>query len=221
MTSLALPSQKSFILTKGISERKKAMRKIYKILGAGLLLALTTASVMAQRPRTTSSDSSTTTSTSANVPKPPPAPQTFKAKYEGGIFGYNKKQEGTLTFDDNNQRLVFRNKEQKETLSLPYSAVSGAYASTKSQTSTGGKVVSAMPLPYGANLLGLLSRSKTRYLVLQFNDADTRNTGVTSFKLESKDLLASVLSTLADKSGLEPRGEGYIRRKEPQTSENK
>jgi len=200
------------------------MRKIYQILGAGLLLALTTASVAAQRPRATSSDSTTTTtttSTSANVPKPPPAPQTFKAKYEGGIFGYNKKQEGTLSFDDNNQRLVFRNKEQKETLSLPYSAVSGAYASTKSQTSTGGKVVSSMPLPYGANLLGLLSRSKTRYLVLQFNDADTRNTGVTSFKLESKDLLASVLSTLADKSGLEPRGKGYIRRKEPQTSENK
>lgn len=201
------------------------MRKIYQILGAGLLLAFMTASAAAQRPRTASSDSSSTATTaqtaSANVPKPAPAPQTFKAKYEGGIFGFNKKQEGTLSFDDVNQRLVFRNKEQKEVLSLPYTVVSGAYAATKSQTSTGGKVVSSMPLPYGANLLGLLSRSKTRYLVLQFNDVDTRNSGVTSFKLESKELLASVLSTLADKSGLEQRGEGYIRKKEPQTSENK
>jgi hypothetical protein len=198
------------------------MTKIYKILGAGLLLTLSAASVAAQRPRTTSSDSSTTsTSSSSNVPKPAPAPQTFKAKYQGGIFGYNKKEDGTLTFDDNNQRLVFRNKEQKEVLSLPYATVSGAFADTKSQTTSGGKAVTYIPLPYGANMLGLLSRKKVRYLVLQFNDADTHNSGVTSFKLESKELLASVLSTLADKSGLEPRGEGFVRKKEPQTSENK
>ena len=200
------------------------MTKIYKILGAGLLLTLSAASLAAQRPRTTSSESSTTTSStssSSNVPKPAPAPQTFNAKYQGGIFGYNKKEDGTLTFDDNNQRLVFRNKEQKEVLSLPYATVSGAFADTKSQTTSGGKAVTYIPLPYGANMLGLLSRKKVRYLVLQFNDADTRNSGVTSFKLESKELLASVLSTLADKSGLEPRGEGYIRKKEPQTSENK
>jgi hypothetical protein len=197
------------------------MKKPFTILGACLLLALVTTTASAQRPRTVTSDSSTTTTaSSANVPKPAPAPQTFKAKYEGGIFGYNKKEEGTLTFDDNNQRLVFRNKEGKETLSLPYSAVSGAYADTKSQTTTGGKIVSHAPLPYGANMLGLLSRKKMRYLVMQFNDADTRNTGVTSFKLESKELIASVLSTLADKAGLEQRGDGYIRKKDDQTSEN-
>src|SRR3954471_2455048 len=185
------------------------MTTIYKILGAALLLALAAASVAAQRPRTPSSESSTPTSTAnANVPKPPPAPQTFSAKYEGGIFGFNKKQEGTLSFDDMNQRLVFRNKEEKEILSLPYASVSGAYANTKSQTSTGGNVVTHIPLPYGANMLGLLSRSKTRYLVMQYKDADTSNSGITSFKLENKEVLASVLSTLADKAGLEGRGEG-------------
>jgi hypothetical protein len=193
------------------------MTKIYKILGAGLLLTLLAASAAAQRPRTTTTDSSssssTTTSTSSvNVPKPPPAPQTFKAKYEGGIFAYNKKEDGTLSFDDVNQRLVFRNKEQKEVLSLPYSSISGAYADTKSQTTTTGKVVSHVPLPYGANMLGLLSRKKMRYMVMQFNDADSRNSGVTSFKLDSKELVASVLGTLADKSGLDPRGGGYVRK---------
>ena len=196
------------------------MKKLHTILGASLLLVLTAAGVSAQGPRKTTSDT-TTTSTGVNVPKPPPAPQTFKAKYEGGIFGYNKKEDGTLTFDDANQRLVFRNKEQKEVLSLPYSSVSGAYANTKSTTTTGGNVVSHIPLPYGANMLGLLSRKKMRYLVMQFNDADTRNTGVTSFKLETKELVASVLSSLADKAGLEPRGDGYIRKKEQQASENK
>jgi hypothetical protein len=70
-------------------------------------------------------------------------------------------------------------------------------------------------------MLGLLSRKKMRYLVMQFNDADTRNTGVTSFKLETKELVASVLSSLADKAGLEPRGDGYVRKKEQQASENK
>lgn len=30
----------------------------------------------------------------------PPAPPTIKAKYEGGMFGYNQKLEGALTFDD-------------------------------------------------------------------------------------------------------------------------
>ena len=174
-----------------------------------MLVALVSVGALAQRPRTV--DTSGTTSTS--VPKPPPAPQTFKAKYEGGIFGFNKKQTGTLSFDDANQRLVFRDKEQKEYISIPYASVSGAFANSKSQTTTGGNVVTHIPLPYGANLLGLLSRKTLRYIVLQFSDADTRLAGVTSFKLEDKELLASVLNTLAEKAGLEPRGDGFVRKK--------
>jgi hypothetical protein len=195
------------------------MKKLHLILGAGLLLALMAVTVSAQRPRTTTVDTTTASTSGVNVPKPPPAPQSFNAKYEGGIFGYNKKEDGTLSFDDMNQRLVFRNKEQKEVLSLPYASLSGAYADTKSQRTTGGKVVSSLPLPYGANMLGLLSRKKLRYLIMQFSDVDTRNSGVTSFKLENKELLASVLNTLAEKAGLEPRGEGFVRKKEQQTSE--
>jgi len=190
------------------------MRKFYKFLGAGLLVALMAGAAFAQRPRATDT---TQPAAGVSTPKPPPAPTTFTAKYEGGIFGFNKKQTGTLTFDDANKRLVFRNKEQKEVLSIPYSAVSGAFADTKSQTTTGGKVVSSLPLPYGANLLGLLSRKKLRYLTLQFNDADSRMAGVTSFKLENKELLDSVLNTLAEKAGLEPRGEIFIRHKEPKS----
>ena len=72
-----------------------------------LVLAATEWTAQAQRPRSVSDSSSTTTTTSA---PPPTAPQTITVKYEGGVFGYNKKMDGTINFDDANSRLVFRNK---------------------------------------------------------------------------------------------------------------
>jgi hypothetical protein len=184
--------------------------KVYKFLGAGLLVALMTGAAFAQGPRAATKD--TTQTGGITAPKPPPAPQTFKAKYEGGIFGYNKKETGTLSFDDVNDRLIFRNKEQKEVLSIPYSAVMGAYGDTKAGRPKAAQVVGALPLPYGANMLSWLARKKYRYLTLQFNDVDTNARGLTSFKVETKDLLNSVLYTLAEKAELEARGDGYIRR---------
>jgi hypothetical protein len=180
----------------------------------GLLVVLTAGAALAQRPRTIS-DSPQPMGTPG--PKPAPAPQTFKAKYEGGIFGYNKKMDGTLSFDDVNQRLVFRNKEQKEVLAVPYNAVTGAYADTKSLRPTSAQVISAIPLPYGANIAGRFIKKKHRYLTLQFNDADTRVSGLTSFKVENKELLNSVLYALAEKAELEARGEAYIRRRQVPT----
>jgi hypothetical protein len=188
------------------------MNKVHKFLGAGLLVALTTAAAFAQGPRAATKDT-TQPAAAAGVtaPKPAPAPQSFKAKYEGGIFGYNKKQDGTLSFDDGNKRLVFRNKEQKEVLSIPYSALIGAYGDTKAGRPKAAQVVGALPLPYGANMLSWLARKKYRYLTLQFNDADNGARGLTSFKVETKELLNSVLYTLAEKAELEARGDGYIR----------
>jgi len=170
---------------------------------------LVTGTAFAQRPRT----SEDTTGARVTGPKPPPAPQTFKAKYEGGVFAYNTKQTGTLSFDDVNKRLVFRTKQQQEYLSIPYAAVSGAFADTRSRRPTGATVVGSLPLPYGANIPALFFKKKYRYLTLQFSDPDSRAVGLTSFKLESKELLNSVLHTLAGKAELEPRGDGFIRRK--------
>jgi hypothetical protein len=187
------------------------MKKVHKFLGAGLLVALMAGAAFAQGPRATTKD--TTTPAGVSAPKLPPAPQTFKAKYEGGIFGYNKKQSGTLSFDDVNKRLVFRNKEQKEVLSIPYLAVTGAYSDTKSGRPKSAQVIGALPLPYGANMLSWLARKKYRYLTLQYDDADTRSRGITSFKVEDKELLNSVLNTLAEKAELEAHGEIFIRRR--------
>jgi hypothetical protein len=186
------------------------MRRLNILLGAGLLVVLTAGATYAQRPRTISDSPQPA---DASGPKPLPAPQTFKAKYEGGIFAYTKKQDGTLSFDDANNRLVFRNKEQKEILSMPYSSLSGAFADTQARRPTAGKIIGALPLPYGANIPALFIKKKYRYLTLQFNDADTNVSGVTSFKLENKEILNSVLHSLAEKAGLDARGDGFIRRK--------
>jgi len=146
------------------------------------------------------------------APAPPAAPSTVKAKYEGGILGY-RKQDGWLSFDDLNRRLVFKNKEQRELFSLSYDALLAAWPDTKSRTSTAGQVI-ASAAPYGLGLPALLMRSKTRFLVLQYSDPDTRAQGVTSFKIGTKELVASILHTLAAKAELTQRGDAYVRRKD-------
>lgn len=196
------------------------MRRAKIFTGAGLLVVLMAGAAAAQRPRTISDSPQSGGTATASAPRPAPAPQTFKAKYEGGIFAYNKKQDGTLTFDDANSRLVFRNKENKEVLHIPYDAVTGAYADTKARRPTAAKVVGAIPLPFGANYLSWLARKKYRYLTLQFKDTDTSQVGLTSFKVESKELLSSALFSLAEKAGLEQRGEGYVRRNKAASNEN-
>src|SRR5216683_1414657 len=94
-----------------------------KLIGIMLLTVGICAAVCAQRPR----NIQTTKATDASKTPPAPAPQTVKAKYEGGVFGYNHKMDGTLSFDDANQRLLFRNDKQKEILFVPYNAITGAY----------------------------------------------------------------------------------------------
>src|SRR3712207_9293220 len=41
-----------------------------------------------------------------SAPAPPAPPKVGKAKYMGGLAGYRQTQEGMLTFDERNQRLV-------------------------------------------------------------------------------------------------------------------
>ena len=183
-------------------------RKLTLVTAAGLVMMIACAAI-AQRPRTMTQD---TAEASTNIPPPRPAPQTVKAKYEGGVFGYNKKMEGTLSFDDPNQRLVFRNEKQKEILFVPYNALTGAYADTHSVKPAAATVAGHIPSIYAlpANFI----KTKVRYLTLQYNDADSKVAGVTSFRLENKDILDSVLYSLANKSALTRRGDVYVKKKE-------
>lgn len=176
---------------------------------AGLLLALLgTTAAFAQRPRTIDSSTAASSSTVAVLP----APQTVKAKYEGGVFGYNDTMDGTLSFDDDNRRLLFRNKQQKEVLFIPYDAVSSAFADTQKRRPAAATVASH--IPYIGFPLGLI-KTTVRYLTIQYTDPESRASGITSFKLENKNVLASVLKTLAEKAGMTARGEVYIRKRDP------
>ena len=177
------------------------------LLTALFLLTAGTFVALAQRPRTLSQDSS---EAATNTPTPPPAPSTVKAKYEGGVFGYNHKMEGTLTLDDTNRRLVFRNEKQKEILFVPFDAITGAYGDTHSVRPAA--ATAASNVPYIGLPLGLI-KTKVRYLTLQYNDPDSKVSGVTSFKLENKDILDSVLVTLAGKAGLTKRGDVFVKKK--------
>ena len=183
-----------------------------------LLLAQLPGGALAQRARTIGDPSSKTDTKKsdptvvATTTRTAPAPQSVKAKYEGGIFGYEKKQTGTLNFDDESSRLVFRDKTQKEYISIPYKTIAAAYADTKSRRPTAASVLSGISI-YA--LPALLIRKKYRYLTMQFNDPDTQVSGVTSFKMDNKEILASMLEAVARKAELTQRGEAYVRLNKP------
>lgn len=177
-----------------------------KFIGILLVTLVMVVAVCAQRPRAID----TSTPTDATKATPAPAPQTVKAKYEGGIFGYRKTMEGTLSFDDTNQRLLFR-KDQKELFFIPYNAVTSAFADTQKRRPSAATVASN--IPYFGFPLGLI-KTKVRYLTLQYSDPDTRVAGITSFRLDNRDLVESVVFTLANKAGLVPRGEIYVRKRD-------
>ncbi|MGA9997086.1 MAG: hypothetical protein WBP93_16835 [Pyrinomonadaceae bacterium] len=197
------------------------MRSFYKTFAMTTLVLLLVSVALAQRPRVATSDTTTAKADTTKVATTStlPAPQSVKAKYEGGVFGYNKKQDGTLSFDDLNNRLIFRDKTGKEGVSIPYAAVASAYGDTQSRRPAAATVMSSVPLPYGANLIGLFIKKKYQYLTLQYSDPDTKVAGITSFKVENKEVLASVLQTLANKAGMTQRGEIYVQKKEDKQSE--
>lgn len=145
------------------------------------------------------------------------APQSFKANYEGGMFGYSKKEEGTLKFDDANFRLVFFGKDGKEKFGIPYSALIVIYPNTQSVQSNTGKVVQYVPY---VGLAGQFMKKKLRYLVINFDDQDMDVKGTTNFKLESTELLESVIQTLGTKAEMQPRGDAYYRPAKKQVKDN-
>jgi hypothetical protein len=146
------------------------------------------------------------------APAPAPAPRTVKAKYEGGVFGYTKTMEGTLTFDDENNRLLFKDKKPPKEISIPYNAITSAFADTQKRLPAAATVSSHIPLIFTAPARFI--KTKVRYLTIQYSDPDSRVTGITSFKLENKEILASVLKTLADKTDMTLRGDIYVKKKD-------
>ncbi len=146
------------------------------------------------------------------------APASFEARYEGGMFGYSKKEKGTLRFDDINERLVFLGKDGKEKFSVPYKAFLVVYPSSRKVQSGAGRAVSVIPLP-GAGIGGMFMKKKKNYLIIQFRDPDVNVQGTTSFLLDTDELLASVVQTLGTKAEMLRRGDAFYRPAAPRKIE--
>ena len=175
-----------------------------KLIGSLLLLGALFTGAYAQRPRSIESEPAKTSAT--------PAPTTVKAKYEGGVFGYTKTMEGTLMLDDANSQLLFKDKKTTKQIHIPYSAVTSAFADTQKRQPTAATVASQVPLIY--SLPAHFIKTKVQYLTIQYSDPDSQQSGITSFKLENKELVNSVLVTLAEKAGMTQRGDIYVKKKE-------
>jgi hypothetical protein len=179
------------------------MRTILALLLLGLMLT----GAIAQRPRTIEPDPAAT-----KMSTPPTAPTTVKAKYEGGVFGYTKTMEGTLTFDDVNNRLLFKDKKPPKEISIPYESITSAFADTQKRQPAAATVASAVPTIF--TLPARFIKTKVRYLTLQYSDPDSKVSGITSFKIENRELLESVLYTLAQKADMNRRGDVFVKKRE-------
>ena len=183
-----------------------------KFISALLLLGALLTGVYAQRPR--AMDPQPAAQTAATKP----APKSVKAKYEGGVFGYRKTMEGMLTLDDANNRLVFKDKKPPKEISIPYEAIVSAFADTQKRQPKAATIASAVPLIY--SLPAHFIKTKVRYLTLQYNDPDSKVQGITSFKLENRELLESVLQALAERSNMTLRGDIYVKKQPGDTNKS-
>lgn len=183
-----------------------------KIISTLLLLGALLTGAFAQRPRAMDPQQPAAQTPAAVKP----APKTVKAKYEGGVFGYMKTMEGTLTFDDGNNRLLFKDKKPPKEISIPYEAITSAFADTQKRRPAAATVVSHIPSIYA--LPAQFIKTKVRYLTLQYYDPDSKVTGITSFRLENKEVLQSVLAALAEKSNMTLRGDVYVKKKPEDSS---
>jgi hypothetical protein len=180
-----------------------------KTISALVLLGVLATAAFAQRPRSMDPGP-------AQTPAPAPAPKTVKAKYEGGVFGYNKTMEGTLTFDDGNNQLLFKDKKPPKEIHIPYDAVTSAFADTQKRRPAAATVASHIPIIYA--LPAHFIKTKVRYLTIQYSDPSSKVTGITSFKLENKQVLESVLKALAEKTGMTLRGDVYVKKRDEDSS---
>ena len=93
-------------------------------------------------------------------------PDSFKARYNGGIFGSTGKENGYFKFDDAKEQVVFYRKDQREMFAIPYASLVVIYPDTREHVSQTANVISRLPFP-GAGLAGLKS-TESKYLERYF-----------------------------------------------------
>lgn len=145
--------------------------------------------------------------------KPPvalkPAPESFVVRYEGGLAGFSRKIDGTVKFDDPNERIAFFDENKKEIFGIPYRSMLIVSPQSQSVQTTAGKVVGAV----FSSIVGGFIKEKRRYLIIQFDDPDVNAKGLVNFRIEDKEILDSVVADLGKKAELKQRGDAYYRPK--------
>jgi len=136
-------------------------------------------------------------------------PDSFKARYDGGIFGSTGKQKGYFKFDDANERVVFYREDGREMFTVPYASLLIIYPDVKEHMSQTANVISRLPLP-GAGLAGLKS-TESKYLVITFDDPDVDAKGTANFKFNDKELLLTFIDALGTRAKMKQRGQAYYR----------
>ncbi len=186
------------------------MKKLIILLVLGLFFSTT--SLFAQiRPAESNEDTKKEEKVKVKPKKTKPAPTSYKVKYQGGLFGFSKKQNGTIKFDDINERLVFFGKDGKEKFSIPYKAMQVIYPSQKKVQAGSGRAVGAVPVP-GSGILGSLIKKRKNYMIIRFDDPDVDAEGTVNFLLDTEELLASAINSLGQKAKMRQRGDAYIRK---------
>lgn len=134
----------------------------------------------------------------------------FEVQYTGGLYGFSKKEHGTIAFDDINERLIFKSEEGKERFSLPYNTILVVYPSQIKVRSGTGRVIGAAPIP-GAGIAGMFMKKKKNYLVLRFNDTDVKAQGTINFLVDTAEILTNSIYTIGEKAEMKSRGDAYLR----------
>lgn len=136
---------------------------------------------------------------------------SVEARYEGGIFGYNEREKGTIKFDDVNERLVFLGKDKgAELFSIPYKAILVVSPNSRKVQSGAGRAVGSAPV-LGSGIVGSMMKKKKNYLVIQYRDPDVEVQGTTTFLIDTDELLEKVIYSLGEKAKMTPRGDAYFR----------
>ena len=143
---------------------------------------------------------------------------SVESRYEGGIFGYNEREKGTIKFDDENERFVFFGKENgKELFSIPYKAILVVSPNSRKIQSGAGRAVGSAPI-IGSGIVGSIIKKKKNYKVIQNPDPDVDFNGMTTFMIDTDEQLEKVIYSLGEKAKMTPRGDAYYRPNERKTT---
>lgn len=178
------------------------MKKILFFLAISLFACV---SIVSAQPRPAETPSATPAQRSAEV-------SSMEARYEGGMFGFNKKEKGMLKLDELNERLVFYGEDKKEKFAIPFASILVIYPNTNKVQSGTGRTIGSLPLP-GAGIGGSFLKKKKNFMIVQFRDQDVDMQGSASFLIDTNPLLLSMVQTLGEKSKMIKRGDAYYRPK--------